>query len=68
MPKFTVDGIVFHSEDLSEDGLRYVDTLQFLAREIQRLDQQIKVFEDSKAVLARTLQDSLPRRDDDEAG
>lgn len=68
MPKITVDGVMAHSEDLSEEGRHLFQTLQFLEREMQQIDQQIQVVEDSKSALLRSLQDSLPRLDEDETG
>lgn len=68
MPKITVDGVMAHSEDLSEEGRHILETLQFLEREMQRLNQQIQVVEDSKAALLLSLQGTLPRTNDDEQG
>ena len=65
MPKFTVEGIVFHSEDLTEEGRHLLTSLQVLETEMQRLDLQIRVFEDVNTGLLRSLEATLPRIGDD---
>lgn len=67
MPKFTVDGIVFHSEDLSDEGKAVIDSLQFLEHQMRTLRQQIEVYEAAKAALVDNLRTRLAPLDDDEA-
>lgn len=50
MPKFTVDGLDFHSEDLNDAAKDKLVTLNFLGEEIQIIDKEIKAFETAQAV------------------
>lgn len=61
MPKFTVDGLDFHSEDLNDAAREKFATLNFLGQQIQIIDKEIKAFEIAQAVyvarLKRTFRD-----------
>lgn len=61
MPKFTVDGLDFHSEDLNDAAKDKLVTLNFLGEKIQIIDKEIKAFETAHAVyvgrLKRTFRD-----------
>lgn len=61
MPKFTVDGLDFHSEDLNDAAKDKLVTLNFLGERIQTIDKEIKAFETAQAVyvarLKRTFRD-----------
>lgn len=45
MPKLTLDGIVFNTEDLSEMACAELASLQFLDQQMSNLDQEIAVLE-----------------------
>jgi hypothetical protein len=45
MPKLTLDGIVFNTEDLSETACAELASLQFLDKQMSNLDQEIAVLE-----------------------
>lgn len=60
MPRFSLDGLVCHTEDLSDRGKEVFASLQFLEHEMHRLNEQIRTFELGKQVLIRDLEASLP--------
>ena len=45
MPKLTLDGIVFNTEDLSESACAELVSLQFLDKQMSNLDQEIAVLD-----------------------
>ncbi len=60
MPKLTIDGIEYNTEDMSEDALGQVRSLQFVERQIQRLQAEISVCKTAMQAYARALQNNLP--------
>ncbi len=63
MPKFTVDGIDYHTEDLSEEGRAQLANLQFLEGQMLKLRKEIAVFETAKATYVRGLKAELEKID-----
>ena len=49
MPKFTVDGIEYNTEDLSENGKAQLASLQFLELQIRKIKDEIAVYNTAKA-------------------
>ena len=45
MPKFSIEGIEYNSEDLSERGIKELASLQYLDNEIKKLDSEISYYE-----------------------
>ena len=45
MPLVKIDELEFHTEDLNDEALQHVEALEFLAKEIARLEREIKVFQ-----------------------
>ena len=48
MPKFTVDGIEYNSEDLTDNGKAQLASLQFLEAQMNKLKNEIAVFQTAK--------------------
>lgn len=55
MPKITIDGVEYHSEDLSENGRAQLASLQFLEGQMQRLKQEIAVYQTAQRIYAQAL-------------
>jgi hypothetical protein len=49
MPKFTVDGIDYNTEDLSENGKAQLASLQFLEFQMRKIKDEIAVYNTAKA-------------------
>ena len=60
MPKITIDGIEYNTEDMSEDALAQVRSLQFVEAQIQRLQAEISICRTARQAYARALQNNLP--------
>ena len=48
MPKITVDGIEYNSEDLSDNGKAQLASLQFLEVQMKKLQNELAVFHTAK--------------------
>lgn len=59
MPKFTVDGIEYNSEDLSDNGKAQLASLQFLEAQMSKLKAEIAVYETARNSYAAALKDAL---------
>jgi hypothetical protein len=49
MPNITVDGIEYNTEDLSDNGKAQLASLQFLEVQMNKLQNEIAVFQTAKA-------------------
>lgn len=61
MPKITVDGIEYHSEDLSENGRAQLASLQFLEAQMQRLQQELAVYRTAQVTYAQALKSEIEK-------
>lgn len=59
MPKITIDGVEFNSEDLSENGKLQLDSLSFVDKEIKKLQTELSIIKNSKLIYSRELQRSI---------
>lgn len=48
MPKFTVEGIEYNSEDLSENGKAQLASLQFLEVQMSKLQSELAVYQTAR--------------------
>lgn len=48
MPKITVDGVEYNTEDLSDNGKAQLASLQFLEVQMAKLKNEIAVYETAK--------------------
>jgi hypothetical protein len=61
MPKFTVDGIDYNTEDLTDNGKAQFASLQFLEVQMQKLKNEIAVYQTAKAAYAQALKAELEK-------
>ena len=59
MPKITVDGIDYHTEDLSDNGKAQLASLQFLEVQMQKLRNEIAVYETARQSYVNVLKADL---------
>lgn len=62
MPKITVDGIEFNTEDLSENGKAQLASLQFLEVQMKKLQNDIVVYQTARAVYVQALKADLAKK------
>jgi hypothetical protein len=63
MPKFTVDGIDFNTEDLSENGKAQLASLQFLEFQMRKIKDEIAVYNTAKTSYISGLKSELEKSD-----
>lgn len=61
MPKITVDGIEYNTEDLTDNGKAQLASLQFLEVQMAKLKNEIAVFQTAKAAYVAALKSELEK-------
>lgn len=61
MPKITVDGIEYNTEDLSDNGKAQLASLQFLEVQMTKLQNEIAVFQTAKSAYVAALKVELEK-------
>ena len=59
MPKFTVDGIEYNTEDLTENGKAQLASLQFLEVQMSKLKSEIAVYQTARNSYSAALKAEL---------
>lgn len=61
MPKITVDGIEYNTEDLSDNGKAQLASLQFLEAQITKIKNEIAVYQTAKNAYISALKLELEK-------
>jgi len=61
MPKITVDGTEYNSEDLSDNGKAQLASLQFLEQQMVKLKSEIAVYQTARNAYAQALKAELEK-------
>lgn len=61
MPKFTVDGIDYNTEDLSDNGKAQLASLQFLEFQMRKIRDEIVVYTTAKGSYIAGLKAELEK-------
>ena len=61
MPKITVEGIEYNSEDLTENGKAQLASLQFLEVQMNKLRSEIAVYQTARSSYVAALKDELEK-------
>tara|TARA_B100000902_G_C26572312_1_gene557142 strand:- start:129 stop:311 length:183 start_codon:yes stop_codon:yes gene_type:complete len=59
MPKITIDGIEYNTEDLSDNGKAQLASLQFLEVQMNKLNAEIAVYETARTSYVSALKAEL---------
>jgi hypothetical protein len=59
MPKITVDGIEYNTEDLSDNGKAQLASLQFLEVQMAKLNNEIAVYQTARNAYVAALKAAL---------
>ena len=59
MPKITVDGVEYNTEDLTEDGKAQLASLQFLDVQMAKLQNEIAVYKTARNSYVLALKTEL---------
>lgn len=61
MPKITVDGMEYNSEDLSDNGKAQLASLQFLEVQMGKLKSEISVYQTARNTYLKELKEELKK-------
>ena len=61
MPKITVDGIEYNTEDLTANGKAQLASLQFLEGQMTKLKNEIAVYQTARNAYVQALKAELDR-------
>ena len=59
MPKMTVDGIEYNTEDISENGKAQLISLQFLEAQMAKIKSEIAVYQTARTTYIAALKAEL---------
>ena len=59
MPKITVDGMEYNTEDLSDNAKAQIASLQFLEAQMAKVKSEIAVYETAKSAYIQALKAEL---------
>lgn len=57
----TIDGTEYNVNDLSENAKAQIANLQVTDAEIEKLNQQLAIYQTARTAYARALQEELPK-------
>jgi hypothetical protein len=61
MPKITVDGVEYNTEDLSDNGKAQLASLQFLEVQMNKLNSEIAVYQTARNAYVAALKADLEK-------
>ncbi len=65
MPKITVDGTDYNTEDLSDNGKAQLASLQFLEVQMKKLNNELAVYQTARNSYIAALKAELEKQDGD---
>ena len=63
MPKITIDNIEYNTEDLTDNGKAQLASLQFLEVQLQRLRNEIAVYQTAQRTYVAALKAEIEKSD-----
>jgi hypothetical protein len=61
MPKITIDDIDYNTEDLTENGKAQLASLQFLEGQMQKIRQEMAVYQTAQVAYAQALKAEIAK-------
>ena len=65
MPKITIDGIEYNTEDLTDNGKAQLASLQFLEAQMKKLQSEIAVYQTARIAYLQALKNDIEKTDTD---
>lgn len=62
MPKITIDDVEYNTEDLSDNGKAQLASLQFLEVQMNKLKNEIAVYQTAKSAYVTALKNELEKQ------
>lgn len=66
MPKITVDGLEYNTEDLTDNGKAQLASLQFLELQMAKLKSEVSVYQTARTAYAQALKSELDKASENE--
>jgi hypothetical protein len=63
MPKITIDGSEYHTEDLSENGKAVLESLQFTELQLQKVTKELKIYQLAQQTYVAALKAEVQKED-----
>ena len=63
MPKIKIDDLEYNTDDLSDNGRAQLASLQFLELQMQKLQNEIAVYQTARAAYAAQLKQEIKKAD-----
>ena len=63
MPKITIDGIEYNTEDLTDNGKAQLASLQFLEVQMKKLQSEIAVYQTARIAYLQALKNDIEKTD-----
>ena len=61
MPKTKIDNIEYNTEDLTENGKAQLASLQFLEGQMQKIRQEMAVYQTAQSTYLQALKDEIEK-------
>ncbi len=61
MPKIKIDNIEYNTEDLTENGKAQLASLQFLEGQMQKIRQEMAVYQTAQSTYLQALKDEIEK-------
>jgi hypothetical protein len=65
MPKITIDGIEYNTEDLTDNGKAQLASLQFLEAQMSKLKSEVAVYQTARNLYMEALKNDVEKTDTD---
>lgn len=59
MPKISIDGVEYNTEDLSQNGRNLLASLQYVETEVKKLKEEIQIYSEARASYLIKLKNEL---------
>ena len=61
MPKITLDGVEYNTEDLTDNGKAQLASLQFIEAQMKRIQSEIAVYQTARNAYSKALVEELDK-------
>jgi|TARA_E500000178_G_C16368499_1_gene465028 hypothetical protein len=61
MPKIIIDGVEYHTEDLSDSGREQLKSLQFLDSQIQTIRNELAIYQTARIAYIKILKSEITK-------
>ena len=63
MPKFSVDGVEYNTEDLTDNGKSLVASLQFVSVQLEKFNREIAIYQIARNACIQAIKSEIRQND-----